>query len=90
MIPDKRKGIHFSMVGEKGERFNKETKEKTWLQRLKKKHEELFFPRLGMCKNYLVRSIPFMHTLPWKQQPPNRLSESIGEEKVLQEVEKVV
>ena len=61
-----------------------------WLFALKEKYAAVFAPGLGTCRTYMVHSFPFKFPLPWKQQPPIRMSGPVGEQKVLEEVLKLV
>ena len=61
-----------------------------WLKALKERYATVFAAGLGTCRTHVVRSFPFKHPLPWKQQPRGRMSGPAEEQKVLQEVLKLV
>ena len=61
-----------------------------WLKALKERYATVFAAGLGTCRTHVVRNFPFKHPLPWKQQPRGRMSGPTEEQKVLQEVLKLV
>ena len=61
-----------------------------WLDTLRTQFAGVFADGLGTCRTYIVRCFPFRFPLPWKTQPPCRMSGPAEEEKVLAEVEKLV
>ena len=66
------------------------TRQLGWLDGLRKKYATVFAEGLGACRTHVVNTFPFKYPLPWKQQPPNRMSGPAEEQKVLDEVLKLV
>jgi len=94
LIPEGRKGQGFCILDQSqralGTIAHVMGTRSEWLATLRTQFAEVFAAGLGTCRTYVVRSFPFRFPLPWKTQPPCRMSGPAEEAKVLEEVLKLV